>query len=726
MGLRRYKYRQSLDGRSIRLLRIESSPPPGIARAPTSGSDAEALFGLPTPPESSATPAILQMPTSGHGNDGNFGLPTPPYERQVRLELCKYDIGSAPSYKALSYTWQRPVGHRRAYTEAELLPVMINGEEHDVLPNLYDALAQLGESCAGDHFWIDALCINQQRLDERQTQVAIMDEIYRNADEVVVWLGKADGSSARVLELVRHVASWAGRANNHEVGYVEPVQLLREFGFGDPAEAIWTQYLHLYERNWFQRGWVIQEVGLAKKATMYWGSQTIDWRQIELGSKIFLSDRARKGYFARLLGGYAEVKDKESLPLGRNALRMGLIMDACFGAEATPLLIVELATGSKKLASAAHILLHLMRMSRDFCWSDQRDKVYSLLGLVHHTADVRGLPRLDLRPDYGPTSTPATVLTAAAAAIVRSSNCVGIIMQVSDPSFRTLDGLPSWVPDFVKSPNYAMGSDNPFDASRFHTLGQRAYDLRDGTLLVEGVLVGRLCGGLDLGDIDDCDKLFAVLRMASHATVQGAAPVDVLWRTLLWDVHGHNSLEDEYPAPDYLAKAFVCWIASVLEQQRSRLAPSVLAELSSHLQAVDVSVGKDAAEEPSTNARIRAVLGRLACLHYEDHLLDLSWGPDEGHQDHVGDPYHFPSLANGVIWSQQLFRMDPGYVGMGPKSSRAGDEVWIVSGCPFPMVMRRRGDAGGSHCVIGRAFIHGLMSGEAVTETSSWENICLK
>lgn len=230
-------------------------------------------------------------------------------------------------------------------------------------------------------------------------------------------------------------------------------------------------------------------------------------------------------------------------------------MDACFGVETAPLLIVELATGSKKPASATHILLHLTRMSRDVCWSDQRDKVYSQLGLVHRTADLRGLPRLDLRPDHGPVSTPAAVLTAAAAAIIRSSNCVGIIIQVSDPSFRTLDGLPSWVPTFIKSPNYAMGSNNPFDPSRFRTLGQRAYDIRGGTLLVDGVLVGRLCGGLDLGDVDDGDKLFAVLRMAGHATMQGAVPVDVLWRTLLWDVHGHKSLEDGYPAPDCHAKS---------------------------------------------------------------------------------------------------------------------------------------------------------------------------
>lgn len=38
--------------------------------------------------------------------------------------------------------------------------------------------------------WIDAICINQYDLDERSSQVANMEHIYRDARLVVVFLGE--------------------------------------------------------------------------------------------------------------------------------------------------------------------------------------------------------------------------------------------------------------------------------------------------------------------------------------------------------------------------------------------------------------------------------------------------------------------------------------------------------------------------------------------------------
>jgi len=36
---------------------------------------------------------------------------------------------------------------------------------------------------------VDAVCINQENLLERNSQVQIMDQIYRNAETVHIWLG---------------------------------------------------------------------------------------------------------------------------------------------------------------------------------------------------------------------------------------------------------------------------------------------------------------------------------------------------------------------------------------------------------------------------------------------------------------------------------------------------------------------------------------------------------
>ena len=49
------------------------------------------------------------------------------------------------------------------------------------------------------------MCIHQNDIDERGTQVAIMADIYRHAVRTVGWLGKADGDShlaMRILEIL--------------------------------------------------------------------------------------------------------------------------------------------------------------------------------------------------------------------------------------------------------------------------------------------------------------------------------------------------------------------------------------------------------------------------------------------------------------------------------------------------------------------------------------------
>ncbi|KAF7870193.1 uncharacterized protein EAF02_009383 [Botrytis sinoallii] len=51
-------------------------------------------------------------------------------------------------------------------------------------------------------FWIDAICINQDDLDERSQQVLLMGSIYKNASRVTVWLGEEVARSQEVWDLM--------------------------------------------------------------------------------------------------------------------------------------------------------------------------------------------------------------------------------------------------------------------------------------------------------------------------------------------------------------------------------------------------------------------------------------------------------------------------------------------------------------------------------------------
>lgn len=58
-----------------------------------------------------------------------------------------------------------------------------------VRQNLYKFLKSYRQTLKRKYLWIDALCIDQGNIPERNHQVAQMTSIYSNAEEVIVWLG---------------------------------------------------------------------------------------------------------------------------------------------------------------------------------------------------------------------------------------------------------------------------------------------------------------------------------------------------------------------------------------------------------------------------------------------------------------------------------------------------------------------------------------------------------
>lgn len=63
--------------------------------------------------------------------------------------------------------------------------------------------------------------------------------------------------------------------------------------------------------------------------------------------------------------------------------------------------------------------------------------------------------------------------------------------------------------------------------------------------------------------------------------------------------------------------------------------------------------------------------------------------------------------------TRRIMRTAKGRLGMGPSSLRAGDRVFVVPGVNTPLTMRRLDP--GHYQVVGEAYVHGIMHGEAVT-----------
>lgn len=99
-----------------------------------------------------------------------------------RVECIMITANLDLEYHAISYVWGSSVDPRE---------VLVNGHNVKVTNNLHSLLKCLRRNGKVRQFllWIDALCINQEDLDERAEQVQIMGSIYAEALNVHIWMG---------------------------------------------------------------------------------------------------------------------------------------------------------------------------------------------------------------------------------------------------------------------------------------------------------------------------------------------------------------------------------------------------------------------------------------------------------------------------------------------------------------------------------------------------------
>ncbi|KAI3324134.1 HET-domain-containing protein [Xylariaceae sp. AK1471] len=101
------------------------------------------------------------------------GRSTTPIE--CRMQHASLD--NAPPYRALSYTWG---------TKGADLTITVNDQIIGIFENLEAALRRLRREAKPRTLWIDAICINQDDIDERAEQVKLMRQIYENTTQVYI------------------------------------------------------------------------------------------------------------------------------------------------------------------------------------------------------------------------------------------------------------------------------------------------------------------------------------------------------------------------------------------------------------------------------------------------------------------------------------------------------------------------------------------------------------
>jgi hypothetical protein len=172
-------------------------------------------------------------------------------------------------YEALSWCWG--TAKPTAYIKIRKGPKIY---AKYVPPDLVYALRALRHPRKNRFLWIDAICINQEHLFEKNYQVEMMSDIYGKAERVCIWLGVGDESSKTALSFIKRE--------------VLQLQNFDDLCKSEQASAKWSALLDLMQRPWFLRRWVVQEIALARKAMIYCGEDKISWSKFAVAVELFV------------------------------------------------------------------------------------------------------------------------------------------------------------------------------------------------------------------------------------------------------------------------------------------------------------------------------------------------------------------------------------------------------------------------------------------------------
>lgn len=243
-----------------------------------------------------------------------------------------------------------------------MVPLRVHQDTIYITKNLALALRHLRRMASPRVLWIDALCINQIDIAERNHQVAQMRYIYENAVEVLVWLGEEQIHTITGLKTLAHLTGQClldERSNKQKWFQGDSSRKFPELS----KTAIGVA--DILSRHWWRRVWVVQEVALSKRATLHCGHVSLSWPP---------RDRLKSS-----IDNFRHYAERES---GLEKL-MKRMLD---------MLQIQLC----EFDSVKPSLLDLLYQFHDRLSTDPRDRVFALLSLASDEEAAQNLPDYSL------------------------------------------------------------------------------------------------------------------------------------------------------------------------------------------------------------------------------------------------------------------------------------------------------------------------------------------
>ena len=339
----------------------------------------------------------------------------PAQDRSSRLEglLAYTPMHDGTTYYSLSYTW----GSGEASEE-----IILNGQIFSIRKNLSNCLRAIRTNKHSCVLWIDAICIDQNSLVEKNRQLPRMFEIYETAEVVLSWVGEADDASRTALEFLKG-------DDLKTPGRVWKVKDIQNF-----PKNLAALYRFL-TRPYFRRAWVIQELAASTKPDMKCGEDVVGWSDVDQASfhliDILQRDRSMAAQMMKADPLLAIVSDLDLYFVRRLSYFRHLQVKG----EDNHLFKNQFA----QIRDDSPGILDAVVLARDFESTSHHDKIFAVWNLAQDTNDM------EFTRDYSKSVSQSYLEFAVA--VMKKNRSLDIICAAEPMNRAGLD-LPSWCPDW--------------------------------------------------------------------------------------------------------------------------------------------------------------------------------------------------------------------------------------------------------------------------------------
>lgn len=584
------------------------------------------------------------------------------------------DNHNHPDYEAISYVWGDP--NDRALLRVE-------DAEFSVTANLALALRYLRLPHEPRTLWADAICIDQNNIDERSRQVQLMKEIYSSCVRDLVWLGESNESTQSGIDGLMHMKS-LNLQRLTDQGYKDfnNGAALSELGIEEPSAI---DQLIASPSLW-ERVWVMQEIACCPEAMLVIGKFTMPWTIL---SSIL---------------DHSGVPDRYHLPFSHQRFEQYI-----WDTFAKTQVIEHQRDIVKGTSSVNSTLLDVLSRFRATHSTDPRDKIYGLLGLA---TDNHGII-----PDYRKSI--QEVYIEVARLQLNATRSLDLITQslwplgntpVPDfssyhryskaPALRPTVDLPSWVPNFsATNTTKILFAQRSIFAAGTPTFASSPTISLTGVLTLTATVLGKVA-------------TLKPVRERSYSAWRSFSPWARDW--LPDSLTGDKGAAPSYPAGgDSFAAYWRTLMTDCVAFPSRRLSADEILEYGSLFE------------------RWREKITALPLFSADGH-------PDNGDDNQkLLDEMDRMARRTGVITLLAQWRfaeLEGGLYAMVPwaasekgpgNEAEVGDVVVVVEGGKVPLVLRPKTvgdgeeDGGGTKRweIVGTAYVHGFMDGLAAEWT---------